>query len=190
MNYSQWESLLMKELKGLPSKEYLKISSYYREIYGDKLDAGVSEEKILAEFGDPKECARKILAENAEENGANGKDATIKPTSATGQKVKGIILAVLFTLFAGLPLIAVMLSIIVSLGAICISGGAGVLGGFAYIFIGAFNASGAGIAANIGMAIGGMGVCGFLAIGGYFATKYTAIYCFKATKFIYRGILK
>ena len=188
MSYREWESALMQALKGLPTAECIKITSYYREIYGDKLDAGITEEDIVAEFGNPLTCAQKIISENGNEQNAD--TVPTQTPSSAGQKVKGIILAVLFTIFAGLPLIAVMLSIIVSLGAICISGGAGLLGGPAYIFIGAFNASGVGIAAHIGMAIGGMGVCGFLAIGGYFATKYTAIYCFKAMKFIYRGILK
>ena len=189
MSYREWESALMQALKGLPTAECIKITSYYREIYGDKLDAGITEEEIVAEFGDPAACAKKIMLENTNEQNADTPTPT-KPSSTAGQKAKGIILAVLFTLFAGLPLAAVMVSVVVALGAICISGGAGVLGGLAYIFIGAFNASGMGIAAHIGMAIGGMGVCGFLAIGGYYATKYTAIYCFKATKFIYRGILK
>ena len=189
MSYREWESALMQALKGLPTAECIKITSYYREIYGDKLDAGITEEDIVAEFGNPLTCAQKIISENASEQNEDT-PTPAKQSSTVGQKTKGIILAVLFTLFAGLPLIAVMISVIVSLGAICISGGAGVLASIAYIFIGAFSASGVGIAAHIGMAIGGIGVCGFLAIGGYYATKYTAIYCFKATKFIYRGILK
>jgi hypothetical protein len=41
-----------------------------------------------------------------------------------------------------------------------------------------------------GMALAAIGVCGFLSIGGYYATKYTAIYSFKLMKVIYRGILK
>lgn len=194
MNYSEWERALVKELKGLPTAEYIKITSYYREMYGDKLDAGMSEEAILAEFGSPKSCAEKILVESAEEsarkNNKNSLSATNEPSSHAGQTTKNIILAVLFSLFAGLPLAAVLVSIVVSLGAVCISGGAGVLAGFVYIFVGAFNAAGTGIAAHIGMSIGAIGVCGFLCIGGFFATKYSAIYSYKLMKLIYGGILK
>ena len=189
MNYSEWESALIHELKGLPTAECIKITSYYREMYGDKLDAGMSEEAILAEFGSPKSCAEKIMAEQAVENGESSAK-TKKPLTRAGQKTKNIILAVLFSLFAGIPLAAVLVSIVVSLGAVCISGGAGVLAGFVYIFVGAFSATGAGIAAHIGMAIASIGVCGFLGIGGYFATKYGAIYSYKLMKLIYGGILK
>ena len=193
MNYSEWESLLVKELKCLPTTECLKITDYYKEMYGDRLDAGMREEDILAEFGSPKSCAEKILAENTEEKERNNPVKTTSattPPSTTSNTVKGVILAVLFTLFAGLPLAAVMVSVVVSLGAICISGAAGIVASFVFLVVSPFTSTGVGIAAHIGMAIGGIGVCGFLAIGGYFATKYTAIYCFKAMKFIYRGILK
>ena len=193
MNYSEWESLLVKELKCLPTTECLKITDYYKEMYGDRLDAGMREEDILAEFGSPKSCAEKILAENAEEKETNNPVKTTSattPPSTTSNTVKGVILAVLFTLFAGLPLAAVMVSVVVSLGAICISGAAGILASFVFLVVSPFTSTGVGIAAHIGMAIGGIGVCGFLAIGGYFATTYTAIYSFKTMKFIYRGILK
>ena len=186
MNYSEWENALVKELKGLPTAEYIKITSYYREMYGDKLEAGLSEEAILTEFGSPKSCAQKIMAENGETGGK----AVTKNSSPAEQKTKNIVLAVLFSLFAGLPLAAVLAAIVISLGAVCISGGAGVLAGLVYIFVGAFTATGAGIAAHIGIAIGAIGVCGFLGLGGYFSTKYGAIYSYKLMKLIYGGILK
>lgn len=192
MNYIAWESRLVEELKSLPTAEMLKITSYYREIYGDKLDAGMTEESILAEFGSPQSCAEKILAENASENNeAQASNApAAPPVLSKKQTAKGIILAVLFTLFAGAPLAVILAAIILSLGAVCISGGAGILAGFVYIFIALFNAMGAGIAAHVGMAIGAIGLCGFLGLGGYFATKYCAIYFYKLMKIIYRGIIK
>ena len=190
MNYREWESCLVKELKGLPTAEYMKATSYYREMYGDKLDAGMSEEAILAEFGSPKSCAEKILAENAPEKNLPKATTAKKEISPVAHTTKGIVLAVLFTPFFGIPLAAVLLAIVISMGAVCISGGAGVLASFLYIFIGASTAMGAGVAAHIGMAIAAMGVCGFLGIGGYFATKYSAIYSYKLMKIIYGGILK
>ena len=193
MNYSEWESCLIKELKSLPTAEYMKITSYYREMYGDKLDAGMSEEAILAEFGSPQSCAEKIMAESAGESTKDGEkesSATKKFSLPTSQKGKNIFLAVLFSIFAGIPLAAVLVAAVTSLGAVCVSGGAGALAGFVYIFIGAFTAAGAGIVAHIGLGIAAIGLCGLLGIGGYFATKYTAIYSYKLMKIIYRGILK
>ena len=193
MNYSEWESLLVKELKCLPTTECLKITDYYKEMYGDRLDAGMREEDILAEFGSPKSCAEKILAENTEEKERNNPVKTTSattPPSTTSNTVKGVILAVLFSLFAGIPLAAVLVSVVAALGAIFISGAAGIVASFVFLVVSPFTATGAGIAANIGMALAAIGVCGFLSIGGYYATKHTAIYSFKLMKVIYRGILK
>ena len=192
MTYKEWESCLVEELKGLPTAECLKITDYYKEMYGDRLDAGMSEEAILAEFGSPKSCAEKILAENASENNeAQTSNAPASsPVLSKKQTAKGIILAVLFTLFAGAPLAVILAAIILSLGAVCVSGSVGILAGFVYIFIALFNAMGAGIAAHVGMAIGAMGICGFLGLGSYFATKYSAIYSYKLMKSVYRGIIK
>ena len=192
MNYIEWESRLTENLKSLPTTEVIKITSYYREIYGDKLDAGMTEESILAEFGSPQSCAEKILAENASENNeaqtANAPASS--PVLSKKQTAKGIILAVLFTLFAGAPLAVILAAIVLSLGAVCVSGSVGILAGFVYIFIAPFIGMGVGIAMHLGMGIGAIGLCGFLGLGGYFATKYCAIYFYKLMKIIYRGIIK
>mgnify|MGYP003297521617 CR=1 FL=1 len=190
MTYKEWENCLVAELKGLPTAECLKITDYYKEMYGDRLDAGMSEEDILTEFGSPKACAEKILAENTAESGERKSTPAPKAPSNAAQKTKGIILAVLFSIFAGIPLAAVLLSIVVALGAVCISGTAGIVASLVYLFIGPFTATGVGIAAHIGMAIGAIGVCGFLGLGGYYATKYSAVYSYKLMKLIYGGILK
>ncbi len=190
MTYKEWENCLVEELKGLPTAECLKITDYYKEMYGDRLDAGMSEDAILAEFGSPKACAEKILAENATEIGAKTSATTKNTSTRAGQKIKNIILAVLFSVFAGIPLAAVLVSIVVALGSVCISGTAGIVASLVYLFIGPFTATGAGIAAHIGMAIGAIGICGFLGLGGYYATKYSAIYSYKLMKLIYGGILK
>lgn len=201
MNYMEWETRLVEALKGLPTAETIKVTSYYREMYGDKLDAGLKEEDILTEFGDPKACAEKIIAENASEDTNHAGNGTSDEKSAKDldgqsaplskkQTAKGIILALLFTLFAGLPLAACLVAIVISLGAVCISGGAGILAGFVYLFIAPFIGMGAGIAMHIGMGIGAIGVCGLLGLGGFFATKYCAIYFYKLLKMIYRGIIK
>lgn len=194
MNYSEWESALIQELKSLSTAECIKITSYYREMYGDKLDAGINEEQILSEFGSPKACAEKILAEQGTENDEVHDKGSARSVSKknllAGRTTKNIILTVLFSLFAGLPLAAVLAAIILALGAVCVSGAAGVLASLVYVLVGAFSATGAGIAAHIGLAIAGIGVCGLLGIGSFFATKYGAIFSYKLMKRIYGGILK
>ncbi len=192
MTYSEWESRLVEELKDLPTAECIKITDYYKEMYSDRLEAGIPEEAILAEFGEPKLCAEKILADNTNDAKANSISSAIKKlTSSANCSPKGVILAILFTIFAGLPLAAVMLAAVVSLGATCIGSGACAVAGLVYIFTAMFSgAVPSGVAAHIGLGISALGLGVVCAIGLYFATKYTAIYCYKAMKFIYRGILK
>ena len=61
MTYRQWEKAFRKRLSRLPGEERERALGYYAELYGDKLDAGVSESEIVREFGDPKAAADKIL---------------------------------------------------------------------------------------------------------------------------------
>lgn len=68
MTKKEWEKRLLKNLKSLSKQERKEVLEYYREMYDDKLDTGFSEREILKEFGSPEECARKILAENGNED--------------------------------------------------------------------------------------------------------------------------
>ena len=73
MTYRQWEKAFRKRLSRLPKEERERALGYYAELYGDKLDAGVSESEIVREFGDPKAAADKIIEESAETASAQGK---------------------------------------------------------------------------------------------------------------------
>ena len=79
MTYTKWESELKSLLAGLPEKEIEEATRYYSEIYGDKRDAGFSDEDIIKEFGTPEECAEKIRAEASEgsENNDNSSEKTV-----------------------------------------------------------------------------------------------------------------
>lgn len=44
---------IQKAALRLPEEERERALGYYAELYGDKLDAGVSESEIVREFGDP-----------------------------------------------------------------------------------------------------------------------------------------
>ena len=198
MKYSEWESLLVENLQGLPTKECLKITDYYREIYSDKLDAGEGEEAILEEFGEPKLCAEKILAESASsdeetpsQNIPSAQTEPLKtPKNDTKQTnsitVSHIVGVVLFSVFIGIPLAAIAISVIAAFGAACISCGAGVIAGLVYTVMGIFSgASVQGVVAHIGLGLGASGLCGLLAIGCYFTTKYLSIGCYQLFKIIY-----
>ena len=66
MKKKTWEKQLVKLLKALPYAERQSVLNYYNEIYSDKIEAGMAEEEIIAEFGFPEDCAARILSENAE----------------------------------------------------------------------------------------------------------------------------
>ena len=54
MTYNEWERELLRYLKGLPKKERDEVADYYREMHGDKFDAGMTDEQIIKKFGEPK----------------------------------------------------------------------------------------------------------------------------------------
>lgn len=53
MTYRQWEKAFRKRLSRLPEEERERALGYYAELYGDKLDAGVSESEIGARIRRP-----------------------------------------------------------------------------------------------------------------------------------------
>lgn len=92
MTYTKWESELKSLLAGLPENEIDEATRYYAEIYGDKRDAGFSDEDIIKEFGTPEECAEKIRTEAAEgsdgENKSTERTVNIKITLPEKEKMK------------------------------------------------------------------------------------------------------
>ncbi|MGN1041024.1 MAG: DUF1700 domain-containing protein [Candidatus Fimimonas sp.] len=63
MTKFEWERQLKKGLSGLPVAEQQRVMDYYGELFSDKIDAGMKEEEIIAEFGNPFEVANKILVD-------------------------------------------------------------------------------------------------------------------------------
>ncbi len=196
MTYQEWENRFRNALMDLPETERNTALEYYQEMYGDKLDAGIAETEILQEFGSPEACAEKIFTENAGEdaeyqaylakqkNKANG-NAHAKQKSKVARLVGGIA----FTVFAGIPLSALLLVAIASLSALCIGGGAAFLGGFVYIFLSLFSgATAAGITAHVGIGLSSIGVGVLLATAFFLATKATAIRGFVGMKNLFRRV--
>lgn len=59
----EWESELNRLLTRLSIAERERALGYYQELFADKAEAGMREEQIIAEFGNPADVAEQILAE-------------------------------------------------------------------------------------------------------------------------------
>lgn len=204
MKQIEWESTLLENLKPLGDEERFQIVEYYREIYADKLEAGVTSDEILAEFGSPEECAQKILQEAGKENVDKGAEGVEVVHSPITEKLKKLVVQknkakwtpsmivgmTLLTLFIILPLAGGALGVIAAFAGSCIGGGAMVLGGGVYavcsLFFGLFGMETGGVLAHFGMSLAAIGVGFLMCVVFYYATKYLAIACYKALLWIYK----
>lgn len=178
MTYRQWEKAFRKQLSRLPKEERERALGYYAELYGDKLDAGVSESEIVREFGDPKAAADKIIEESAETASAQGKTVRARTAGDTAARAA----AVLLFLFVGLPLLAVLFSLAVAGAALFLSGFAVILAGVAhvvYFLAQLYMYGGAGYVAQIGIGLAAAGVGAMLVPLFLCCTKWLFIACGK-----------
>ncbi len=186
MNYKTWERQLKKALHGLPKAEKTSATEYYRELYGDKLEAGVSEAEILQEFGSPTNCAARILeaAESSPQSDEKQNKAACKSTGVSAFYIVGM---AFLSLTIIIPLGAAAFSVLCAFGAATLGCGVGALGGIIYVFVAPFLGDGVAMAfVNIGA---GFAICGagiLLALFFGFLTKYAAIGTWKFLKFIYK----
>ena len=179
MTYRQWEKAFRKRLSRLPKEERERALGYYAELYGDKLDAGVSESEIVREFGDPKAAADKIIEESAETASAQGKTVRARTAGDTAARAAA---AVLLFLFVGLPLLAVVFCLAVAGAALFLSGFAVILAGVAYVvyfLVQLCMFGGAGYAAQIGIGLAAAGVGALLVPLFLYCTKWLFIACGK-----------
>lgn len=178
MTYRQWEKAFRKRLSRLPGEERERALGYYAELYGDKLDAGVSESEIVREFGDPKAAADKLIEESAETAFAQGKTVRARTAGDTAARAA----AVLLFLFVGLPLLAVLFSLAVAGAALFLSGFAVILAGVAhvvYFLAQLYMYGGAGYVAQIGIGLAAAGVGALLVPLFLCCTKWLFIACGK-----------
>ena len=196
MTFRQWEYELRDMLRDIPESELRSITDYYAEIYDDKREAGFSDADILAEFGTPKECANRIRSEGIDGIAAKRpiKDAVSDTLASAKDKVKipsgsGIAGLVLLTIFAIIPLAAVLISLIAAFGSVSISGGALAVGGAAgigYSFIQLISGYGFPIfLSSLGLSLALIGTGIPLGIGFYYVTKYLSIGSYKLIRSIY-----
>lgn len=208
MTQVEWEKIFLDNLAAIPEAERFKMAEYYREIYGDKLEAGQTPDEVLAEFGDPQECARRILQENESVTEVTQQESESLPEPKMEREIAQvevkqpvakkcgywtpatIVGMVFLTLLLIAPISSGAVAVIATLGAMVLVGGALVLAGCLYVVIAPFmsltGASVWAIIANMGM---GFALCGagiLVGIAFWFAVKYAVIGCWKALVWIYR----
>ncbi len=178
MTYKDWEKRLKRFLKRLPADEQEAALGYYKEMFNDKTDAGVSPEKILEEFGSPKSCAERILTENG------------LPTPSLKKSIGWWIAISFLTLLLILPIYASLFAVIISLGAVAFSGGVSAIAGALYSVASPFFAFMGfdfwGIISHMGIGFAAVGVGVLLAFGFFFATKYLYKWTIQSLVFIYK----
>lgn len=179
-----WEKQLLAKLRPLPRAERKKVLEYYREIYGDKMEAGFSESEILAEFGSPEACAARILTEeNVEITPIKEKRRTPSPLAIIGICFVSLILI--------LPLTLVAFSLMITFFALSVSGAAVAIAGGVYaigaplLSIGSLSAAGIFAHLGVGLTLCGVGCLLFVAFAPL--GKYLAIGTGKALAFLYKG---
>ncbi len=184
MTKKSWEKRLLTRLRPLPRAERKKILEYYREIYGDKTEAGFSEAEILAEFGSPEACAVRILTEeNVEIKPVKEKRRTPSPLAIIGIFFVSLIIV--------LPLALTAFALIITFFALSVSGAVVAIAGGVYaigaplLAIGSLSTAGIFAHLGVGLTLCGVGCLLFVAFEPL--GKYLAIGTGKALAFLYKG---
>ena len=134
MTYKQWESELIRCLNDIPASEKHEACEYYREIFGDKSDAGIEESKILEEFGTPHICAERIISERIDTDTKNEKKEESAATKAPQAKNKSFSISKWVGIFflatlVVIPLASAIVSVIAAFGAVAVVTAALIIGG-------------------------------------------------------------
>ena len=190
MTYKQWEADLIKNLVGIPDAEKREACEYYREIFGDKFDAGIEENRILEEFGSPKICAERILAER-EEPAANEKPKAPayknEPEKKNGFSISKWVGIFFLTTLIIIPFASALVSVIAAFGSFAFSMAAmiiaGLIGTIASPFTLLLGYTGWGVIAVAGTSLATAGVGALLFPPFYIITKYCAISSLKLAKY-------
>ena len=171
MKYKAWERELKKELATISKTERDRTIEFYREMKDEKLSRGQSEEEITAEFGSPRECARRVgQASGATISGFEEEETPLpeKKSSSSPMALVGMILV--------LPLLGAAIGVLVAFAACCAAGIGVAIAGIAYATVGPFlfGATGSIIPAYVGMGLAGTGVGLLVVVGFMLATKAVA----------------
>lgn len=182
MTYKQWEKQLKKQLSSLSASERADALEYYRELYGDKKEAGGTEEEIVAEFGNPEDCAKRILAETDSDDAPKRKKRRFSDYSPV--QIAGI---VFLTVIILCPLAEVALAVVAAFAAAGIAGGVVAVAGAVYVPLClSFGIGFGGTLAHVGVGLAACGVGLLILALFYYAAKYTVIGCVKGVKYLYK----
>ena len=202
MTYREWEARLLGYLESLSGDEKNEVKEYYKEIYNDKKESGMSDSEILRELGDPRLQAARILSESPSGNENDKKTDTvtekslqIKKNAKKSRRTSGVSIGEAIGIFflvtiVLIPLWAVFLSVVISFGSAAISGAAmiicGALGAIASPFTMFFGISFTGFLFLLAVCVALAGVGAILLPVFAILTKYSAIGFARFTKFIFK----
>lgn len=85
MTFRNWLEELDKCLGSLPLAERQRAAEFYKELYSDEKEAGMSESEILSVFGSPAHAAAEILNNAAGEGAHTNADDFFRDTTPDGQ---------------------------------------------------------------------------------------------------------
>jgi uncharacterized membrane protein len=194
MKKKVWERRFLKTLKPLSKDERYSALAYYQELYDDKAESGICEEEILREFGEPERCAYRILLGEENTDSATPPHASYAPKTRQLRtySVAEIIGLVFVGLILLLPLACVALSLVISFGAVSVSGVAVAIAGGVYAIASPFLFVASGstvVVAHVGIGVTTIGIGLVLFVAFHYACKWTAIAVRRGFTFIfYRGI--
>ena len=138
MKREEFTEALKLALKDLPEQEIQSSLAYFNEMIDDRIDEGMTEEEAVADLGRVDEIAAKLLAEN-QTLVERVKDKLMPKRRLAIWEI--ILLILGFPIWGSLLLaaVAILFSMLVAVASIGLGAIAGILAGFAMLFVAPFN---------------------------------------------------
>ena len=138
MKREEFTEALKLALKDLPEQEIQSSLAYFNEMIDDRIDEGMTEEEAVADLGRVDEIAAKLLAEN-QTLVERVKDKLMPKRRLAIWQI--ILLILGFPIWGSLLLaaVAILFSMLVAVASIGLGAIAGILAGFAMLFVGPFD---------------------------------------------------
>lgn len=138
MKREEFTEALKLALKDLPEQEIQSSLAYFNEMIDDRIDEGMTEEEAVADLGRVDEIAAKLLAEN-QTLVERVKDKLMPKRRLAIWEI--ILLILGFPIWGSLLLaaVAILFSMLVAVASIGLGAIAGILAGFAMLFVGPFD---------------------------------------------------
>ena len=138
MKREEFTEALKLALRDLPEQEIQSSLAYFNEMIDDRIDEGMTEEEAVADLGRVDEIAAKLLAEN-QTLVERVKDKLMPKRRLAIWQI--ILLILGFPIWGSLLLaaVAILFSMLVAVASIGLGAIAGILAGFAMLFVGPFD---------------------------------------------------